>query len=35
MYFPSWLSSHDYVTLRRLKKACEGAVSCTDSRLVG
>ena len=35
MYFPSWLSSHDHVTLRRLKKVCQVAVSCTYSRLVG
>jgi len=33
--FPSWLSSDAYVTLGRLKKACEVAVSCTYSRLVG
>lgn len=34
MYFPSWPSSHDRVTCRRLKKACQVAVSRTYSRLV-
>jgi len=34
MYFPIWPSSHDRVTLRRLKKACQVAVSRTYSRLV-
>lgn len=32
--FPSWLSSNVHVTLRRLKKACQVAVSRTYSRLV-
>lgn len=33
--FPSWLKSDAYMTLGRLKKACEVAVFCTYSRLVG
>lgn len=35
IYLPSCLSSDDHVTLRRLKKVCQVAVSCMYSRLIG